>query len=791
MTLTFRQRWMIGGFAAAALGDWLLAVRGSPPGSPGFLAGVGCFAAAHLLWMTGQVREAKPDARAFVATAIPLLLFSSVRLVLILPTATAAAIVAYAAVSALGFAMAVGTRRRLYMTGIALLLFSDTMIGGGMLHAPGCRSLVGPTYIAAEICLLVSCFRRQERRLTIPGDPLRRTLVLGGFAVAAFLAAMATFPGGYNPCMRMLSALGRTVVREVEWPWSHALFIAGMMAGAAGAATALLGRRDAVSGIRRRVLVWSAAVNAGGLLAIAAIPENVNMMFHNAGCWLAAIGGGMALLALDRRATSRAWTVALLSATGALCISVLLHALKVIPFAPAVPTTQKIVILAFVVWIMRLAWGARLRSRAASRVALFSLLAIFALAIVLRVAATPPPPLILPDMPESTAEAIPSAPLTEDEQAALRWLDHVTGPLSPDEEKDWWDIGGTQHGLFAKRYSIAFCGYAAAALGMRGGEEERATAGLILGRCIERYIRRDVWAYSMSKSYWGRKPWAPDPCYRENVMYTGHLLQLLALYETFTGDTRYWTEGWDFVWKDGRRIHYTVQKLIDVTVHQMRRGPNGGITCEPGLMFFPCNNHPHIALALFSALGHGDWTADARRWESWALEHYARPRFGGGALCLVYHARSNLLFPRGHNGLDGWSLLWYEPWADNRATALALWREAAEHIGWTALESPVDEPPEDFSCDNPAPVPPVAAATFLAAAARACDDTATAERLERLSDRTLVRRDGMLWLDVGRDWRIGSTANRILALAEQNGSRFRTLVRGALPRLGLVRADAS
>ena len=191
-------------------------------------------------------------------------------------------------------------------------------------------------------------------------------------------------------------------------------------------------------------------------------------------------------------------------------------------------------------------------------------------------------------------------PLTADERAALRWIDHITGALPADSEQDWWKIGGTQHGLFAKRYNIAFAGYAAAALGMRGNGTQRAAVGRILGNCLSRYLKRDVWSYSQSKSYWGQKPWAPDPCYRENVMYTGHLLQLLALYETFTGDVRYWKDGFDFVWKDGRKVHYTVQKLIDVTVEQMRASPAGGVCCEPGLMFFPCNNHPHYAFALFS-----------------------------------------------------------------------------------------------------------------------------------------------------------------------------------------------
>ena len=51
----------------------------------------------------------------------------------------------------------------------------------------------------------------------------------GGLAAAAFVLAMHCFPGGYNPLMRMLSALGRTEVRLVEWPWSHYLFVAGIV----------------------------------------------------------------------------------------------------------------------------------------------------------------------------------------------------------------------------------------------------------------------------------------------------------------------------------------------------------------------------------------------------------------------------------------------------------------------------------------------------------------------------------------------------------------------------------
>ena len=456
--------------------------------------------------------------------------------------------------------------------------------------------------------------------------------------------------------------------------------------------------------------------------------------------------------------------------------SLVLHALKVVPFAPLVTTLQKIVILSFAAWLLFLsAKGAGLASRIVGAIFMCFpvLLAAF---LFLRPNGCSVAELLKEASPDA-ADAPRDRPLTADELAGLAWLEHVTGTLDDKEEREWWDIGGTQHGIFSKRYHLAFAGYAAAAVGMRGDAEVRARVGKVIGNCLERMIRSDVWCYSMSKSYWGKKPWAPDPCYRENVMYTGHLLHLLAYYELFTGDRRYHRAGggWDFVWKDGSKVHYDVEKLIDVTVEQMRKGPNGGVTCEPGLMFFACNSHPHVALAVFSKLGYCDWSADAARWEKWALSHYLSPAFGGGALNLVYHGRGNFMYPRGHDGFDGWSLLWYEAWASDRRTATALWRRVRERLDWSRLDS-ADDTRAGYGCCDPQPVSACVASVFLAAAARACSDTATAERLERAVDARYLRREGgLIWLDVNREWRIGATAMRIISLAESRGSRFREM----------------
>ena len=81
-------------------------------------------------------------------------------------------------------------------------------------------------------------------------------------------------------------------------------------------------------------------------------------------------------------------------------------------------------------------------------------------------------------------------------------------------------------------------------------------------------------------------------------------------------------------------------------------------------------------------------------------------------------------------------------------------------------------------CCDPQPVSAAVSAAFLSAAARACDDPDTAARLEGpLDAKYLVRRNGHVYLDLNRDWRIGATAMRFTALAISNGSSFRALAR--------------
>ena len=98
-----------------------------------------------------------------------------------------------------------------------------------------------------------------------------------------------------------------------------------------------------------------------------------------------------------------------------------------------------------------------------------------------------------------------------------------------------------------------------------------------------------------------------------------------------------------------------------------------------------------------------------------------------------------------------------------------------DRLDWSRLD-PASDGTGSMRCCDPRPVSASVASVFLAAAARACSDSETAERLERAVDAKYLRREGGLFgLDLNREWRIGATAMRLIALAESRGSRFRNL----------------
>ena len=390
------------------------------------------------------------------------------------------------------------------------------------------------------------------------------------------------------------------------------------------------------------------------------------------------------------------------------------------------------------------------------------------------------------EAPPRVSEAVPAwwenpPALTADEVAAQQWLADMTFRLPKAREQEVWEVGGSQHGVFSIRYQAAFAGYAAAALGMRVPAYIGLTQS-VLTNTVARLCDRRAWSYI--QTYWSQEPWFPDPCAKGNVMFTGHLMQLMALEEALAGDSRYNREGVDLVWDSARRFNYTTRRLAEITAAQIRAG-ECGVTCEPGLVFFACNNHPQITFRLLEGMGYGDWGDVRSKWERWALGRM-QATMGGGAFRILHHEKSGMAYPRGMPGFDGWSLLWYAPWMTDRANLPIMWALAKKEIEWPEYGDDPGERPVSLiqkDCCKPVRVPPAASAGFLAAAARACGDDETAGVLEAWLDRHFRKaEEGRAWLETHREWRIGVTANRTLALAQAHGSDLRALVLRPLPR---------
>ncbi|MCP4644565.1 MAG: hypothetical protein GY851_29240, partial [bacterium] len=197
----------------------------------------------------------------------------------------------------------------------------------------------------------------------------------------------------------------------------------------------------------------------------------------------------------------------------------------------------------------------------------------------------------------------------------------------------------------------------------------------------ERILDIRTWHYVTA--YWDYGSDPPDPCRYENVMYTAHVTQLMCLYELFTGDMRYSEKGWDFVWKDGRKTHYTLEEAIKRLHKQSVDNPTGGIPCEPNLIFADCNSHSATSFILHDII-HGTDYADANeKWFKWMTEHFRnKVPLTRSFLYVIYNRSEEVFIPVGDVGADCWALGYGYPWFPDTAFAKEGWQHIVKRAKW-------------------------------------------------------------------------------------------------------------
>ena len=243
-----------------------------------------------------------------------------------------------------------------------------------------------------------------------------------------------------------------------------------------------------------------------------------------------------------------------------------------------------------------------------------------------------------------------------------------------------WHDDGAQLGTTSLRYQLAFAGYGCTAIAAKTPAYRELAEKQLRDLC-ERMIDPRVWSYATRYWKYGDQP--TDPCLYENVMYTGHLTQLMCFYELMTGDRRYSEAGWDFVGRDGRKVHYNLRQAIERLHVQSEKSASGGICCEPGLIFATCNAHSASSFVLFDLLHGTQYARVNQKWFAWMAENFRiRHPLSRDFLCTVYEERRGRFVPVGDVGADCWTLGWGYPWFPSTDLAEQGWRHILKKADW-------------------------------------------------------------------------------------------------------------
>lgn len=368
--------------------------------------------------------------------------------------------------------------------------------------------------------------------------------------------------------------------------------------------------------------------------------------------------------------------------------------------------------------------------------------------------------------------------LSDRELAIQRWFSGIT--YGSDRTAKEWPVfadDGKQFDLKSLRYQLAFGGYGCALMGAKTPAYREVIHEQLDDIC-QRMIDRRVWHFVTHYWEYGDDP--PDPCRFENVMYTGHLTQLMCLQELLTGDRRYSTEGWDFVWSDGRSVHYDLEKAVARMHSQSLENNSGGICCEPGLVFAVCNNHSSNSYTLFDLLNGTNYSEVNEKWFDWMRENFRNQRPKARELLYVIYRRNEEKFLKiGDVGADCWALGWGYPWHPTTEFAKAGWKHTVENARWSN-----PQPDQRFVVNNPLfrtqGATLGAANSFLALLAKQIEgpESQIAQGVIRWFDANFGKRadldgDGhaeSYWYDTDDGYHIPATGNLAAALATDGDS---------------------
>jgi hypothetical protein len=201
--------------------------------------------------------------------------------------------------------------------------------------------------------------------------------------------------------------------------------------------------------------------------------------------------------------------------------------------------------------------------------------------------------------------------ISDEELGQLKWvLKLANEPL-----EDFADMNSLdQVGITASRYTLAFTTYFLAAEQYHKLPALEGTIKPAMDRVIQKMFLKPIWEYWSHDSAGVPKfeplmnqPYAPfsDPIAYKNIMYSGHVSQMINLYHMLYNERKY--DAPDSIvlkWDDNTKFLYDNKKVQDAMFTQLISNPVPGIECEPNAIFPACNTHPHLGWKLYDQM-HG------------------------------------------------------------------------------------------------------------------------------------------------------------------------------------------
>jgi TM2 domain-containing membrane protein YozV len=319
--------------------------------------------------------------------------------------------------------------------------------------------------------------------------------------------------------------------------------------------------------------------------------------------------------------------------------------------------------LLWLIGILSAAYAARRPLPASARVRQMrisiALLAVFALASVARaVWLRQSQKEVRPVALRASSAASERGVLSAEAAAHLEYLlDLALRPV--DDWSGWSSVD--QFGQTALRYQIAFVGYA---LAQAQYLKLPAYAGPIrqaLDNLIQRMLDKRVWGYWRVENLWGNWDANPDPVAKDNVMYSGHLANLIGLYELLFADPKYDQPGAvRFRWSDTKIFGYDHLSLVQRLYEQIRDNPYHAIPCEPHQVFLMCNDHAMLSLLLADRVHGTQFSSVVPSFTASAQKIFAGPN---NQLRYPYYEHLGVTLPLTLAVGNAWSLAFAHPFA--------------------------------------------------------------------------------------------------------------------------------